>query len=53
LSDFFISYAREDGQFVDRLRAALTARIRQPAAVAGLLARCGFTMAERADCLRR
>jgi len=29
LPDFFISYAREDGQFVDRLRAALTARQRE------------------------
>jgi WD40 repeat protein len=29
LPDFFISYAREDGQFVDRLRAALTARERE------------------------
>jgi WD40 repeat protein len=29
LPDFFISYAREDEQFVDRLRAALTARERE------------------------
>jgi WD40 repeat protein len=29
LPDFFISYAREDEQFVDRLRAALTARDRE------------------------
>ena len=29
MPDFFISYAREDEQFVDRLRAALTARERE------------------------
>jgi len=56
LPDFFISYAREDGQFVDRPRAALTAREREVWVDREALARRrggSFAGSERAQYLKR